>query len=103
MHDTLLLQPSPELLLGPTPTEYLAMSSSSVAEEAPAEALMSVSSGDSFTGETSAVVVDQSYIDALLASNQRQEAQLEGVLSCLLIILVVGLLKYIYKFFKMFF
>ena len=39
----------------------------------------------------------------LLESSQRIESQLEAVISIFLIILVVGLLHYIYRFFKLFF
>lgn len=39
----------------------------------------------------------------VLVSTQRLELQFEACISILLIFLVVGLLNYIYKFFKMFF
>lgn len=41
--------------------------------------------------------------EALLASNQRLELQMETGISIFLIILVVGMLHYIYKFLRMFF
>ena len=40
---------------------------------------------------------------ALLESNGRLESQMEAGISCLLIIIIVGLLVYIYKFLRMFF
>lgn len=39
----------------------------------------------------------------ILVSEQRQELQFEACISILMIFLMVGLLNYIYKFFKMFF
>lgn len=39
----------------------------------------------------------------VLVSNQRLETQFEACISILLIFMLVGLLNYIYKFFKMFF
>lgn len=39
----------------------------------------------------------------MLLSAQRQEAQFEACISILMIFMIVGLLNYIYKFFKMFF
>lgn len=39
----------------------------------------------------------------LVASNARIESQLEACISILLIFVIVGLLNYVYKFFKMFF
>lgn len=54
--------------------------------------------------EALALLQDVQATQALvLASNQRLELQFEACISVLLIFLVVGLLNYIYKFFKMFF
>lgn len=51
--------------------------------------------------DTSAALLDTQ--QALLASSQRLEQQNEACISILLIFLVVGLLRYIYNFFNMFF
>lgn len=52
--------------------------------------------------ETLQLALDES-LAAQLASTQRIELQLEACISILMIFLVVGLLNYIYKFFKIFF
>lgn len=41
--------------------------------------------------------------DTLVAQNERLQAQNEACISLLLIIVIVGMLNYVYKFFKMFF
>ena len=118
MTDTILLTPTPE----PTESPNLSDAESSPEETAaPEQDGITVSGGDSDTSSAVVMVAESidytSYLEELLvseqyqeeqlelilASEQRQESQLEGALSILLIIIVVGVLNYIYKFFKMFF
>lgn len=56
------------------------------------------------SGEMEAVVlVDYTpYFEKLLETEHRQELQLEACISLLLIIVIAGVLNYIYKYFKMF-
>lgn len=67
-----------------------------------------VSSGDVFTGtlgldpqlESYALVDD---MEMLLESTHRIEDQMEAVISILLVIVIAGLLHYIYRFLRIFF
>lgn len=72
--------------------------------------VVDVTGGDSSSGDVSVgdVTPDPSYVYIVetqqlqLQSSQRIESQNEALISILLIIVVVGLLHYIYKFFRIF-
>lgn len=80
-----------------------------------ASTLDSVSSGDAGGGAPYSIVTAESldyseYYDQLLANSEtliehtaRIQLQLEACISLLLIIVIAGLLNYVYKFFKIFF
>lgn len=74
-------------------------------EDAGTEGAMTSGSGSPEYGEELLVLLQeiQETQTEILVSQQRQELQFEACISILMIFLIVGLLNYIYKFFKMFF
>ena len=87
-------------------------SDSELSDDTPAESERSgsgstyvVYTGSSeYEAELLALLQDVKEIQAeILVSEQRQELQFEACISILMIFMIVGLLNYIYKFFKMFF
>jgi len=100
-------QPEPVTVSGGNSLEEIA--GSLFESEDYAVVVPSVSGSDFYTGGTAgenlaAYPSEQTEVFTLiLASELRQEKQNEASISILLIILIVGMLNYVYKFFKMFF
>lgn len=88
-------------------------SDSELSEDTPTESEEITGTAEPYSAGTGSSVYDAELLVLLqevketqaqvLVSAQRQEAQFEACISILMIFMIVGLLNYIYKFFKMFF
>ena len=73
------------------------------------DSTVTISSGDSVSGEISAILPEEintaefETLQAILASEERQELQNEACLSILLFFLIYGVLRLIYRFLRLFF
>lgn len=100
MPDTVLLkEPAPQL----TDSPNLSSTEQELIPVSGGDAVILAESSD-YIYYLNELLVSEQYrqeqLELILISQQRQEAQFEGILSILLIIIVVGLLNFIYKFFK---